>query len=202
MSNKVYIFVNGILSNPGDVNGWTDNAEAWIEGNTSHRATRMEYACGVLTRRLYQNERVNNLEAIVKKYPVQDKICLVGHSNGCDIILRLIQRRNLFFDHVHLIAGACENDFRKNALNEALALHQVRRLSVYWSKQDKALQKARVSSTLLSWIGLGYGFLGLTGPKNLAPELAPRVTSIEKKWGHSDWFKEKHFEETMHSIAS
>jgi hypothetical protein len=189
--SKTFIFVNGR----------TDNAEAWIEGNTPHKATRMEYACGVLTRRFHQNSRVDNLETICKKY-ANDKICLVGHSNGCDIILRLIQRRNMFFDHVHLIAGACENDFNKNALNETLALNLVRRLSVYWSKNDKALKKARISSTLLSWIGLGYGFLGLTGPKNLYPELSIRVTSIEKKWGHSDWFREKNFEETMHLIAA
>lgn len=199
--SKVYIFVNGILTNPGDVNGWTDNAEAWIEGNTSHKATRMEYACGVLTRRLHQNKRVDNLETICNKYP-NDRLCLVGHSNGCDIILRLIARRTLSFDQVHLIAGACENDFRKNGLNDAIGLHQIRRLGVYWSKQDKALRKARMSSTLLSWIGLGYGFLGLTGPKNMVPEFSTRVTSIEKKWGHSDWFNQKNFEETMQSIAA
>jgi len=200
MSRKIYIFVNGILTNPGDVNGWTDNAEAWIEGNTPYKATRLEYACGVLTRRFKQNARVDNLETICKKYE-KERLCLVGHSNGCDIICRLIARRSLVFDQVHLIAGACEADFKKNGLNDAINLCQVNKLCVYWSKNDKALKKAKLSTNLFGWLGLGYGYLGLIGPKNLDKDASVKVNSIEKKWDHSDWFKHENFEGTMRSLV-
>lgn len=201
MSNrKVYFLINGILTLPGNVNAWTDNAEAWIEGNTPYKATRMEYACGVLTRRFRQNDRVNDLELVCKKYE-KERLVLVAHSNGCDMVLRLLMKRSLIFDHIHLIAGACESDFKKNGLNDALQLDQVKKLSIYWSPNDSALKKARLSSILLSWIGLGYGYLGLTGAKNLNQSQSHKVNSIEKAWDHSDWFKPENFENTMKLVV-
>lgn len=201
MSTTYYVFINGILSTPGDVSAWTDRAEAWVETHCmrSH-ATRLEYATDAIFRRMHQSARVDDLEAIVKRLAGQ-RIVLVGHSNGCDIIERFIKRKNYVIDEIHLIAAASEADFEKNGMNNALKLGFIKRVHVYWSKKDGALKKAKLSSTLLSWIGLGYGYLGLVGPKKVDPLVQSRVDNTERSFDHSEWFSEARFNETMRSVT-
>jgi pimeloyl-ACP methyl ester carboxylesterase len=200
MNKKVYIFVNGILTRPEDTNGWTDNAEVWIERNTGCAATKFEYFAGAVSRRLWQNDRVNKLEDICKKY-LGEKIILVGHSNGCDIIERLVTRGLLRFHELHLIAAASEADFIKNGYNKALKQDRVGKILVYHSPNDKALKKARLSTTLFGWMGLGYGYLGLIGPKKVDDEVADRVTSVCRRLDHSEWFVDHEVERTMRTIV-
>ena len=198
---KILIFVNGILSNPGDVSGWTDKAESWIETNTNFKATKMEYFSPVILRRIHQEDRVDNLQTICERYH-DHKIVLVGHSNGCDVILRLIKRNLIDFHGIHLVAGACEKDFNVNGLNNALRDKSVGKVSVYWSKYDKALKQAKWSTRLFGWLGLGYGYLGLVGPEHVDDDVSGRVESVERKFGHSQWFSPKNFEDLMNQIAA
>lgn len=201
MSATYYVFINGICTNPGDVSAWTDAAEVWVETHCmqSH-ATRLEYAADAIFRRMHQEERVDDLEAIVRRLAGR-RIILVGHSNGCDIIERFIKRKNYVIDEIHLIAAASEADFEKNGINNAMKLGFVKSVHVYWSKKDSALQKAKWSSTLLSWIGLGYGYLGLVGPKKVNALVASRVRHTERSIDHSEWFSEGRFNETMRSVT-
>lgn len=199
--SKVFIFVNGILNLPGDVSAWTDRAESWIEANTNYKATKMEYFTSALLRRIHQEDRVDNLKTICERYG-DHKIVLVGHSNGCDVILRLIARNQLDFHSVHLIAGACEKDFNKNLLNNALRDGSVGKVTVYWSKRDKALKKAKLSTRLFGWLGLGYGYLGLVGPVNVDDDVSGRVESYERRFDHSQWFSQKNFNDLMTKVVA
>lgn len=201
MSQIYYVFLNGIMTNPGDVSAWTDKAEAWVETHCmrSH-ATRLEYATDVVFRRMHQEARVDDLESIVKRLDGQ-KIVLVGHSNGCDIIERFIKRKNHVVEEIHLIAAASEADFEKNGINNAMKLGFIKSVHIYWSKKDSALKKAKWSSTLLSWIGLGYGYLGLVGPKKVDPLVESRVKATERCLEHSEWFSEERFNETMRMVT-
>jgi predicted alpha/beta hydrolase family esterase len=198
---KMFIFVNGILSCPEDVQGWTDRAESWIETNTEYKATKMEYFTDVVFRRLHQEDRVNNLKTLCERYH-DHKIILVGHSNGCDIILRLIQRNLFDFHAIHLIAGACEKDFDLNKVNNCLRDGSVGKACVYWSKYDRALKKAKLSTRLFGWLGLGYGYLGLVGPVNVDDDVSGHVESVERRFDHSQWFSPKNFDELMNKIAA
>lgn len=200
MKSTQFIFVNGILNNPENVSGWTDLAEEWIETNTPFKANKMEYRSGALTRRIKQNDRVYNLQKICMAYG-GDKIVLVGHSNGCDIIQRLINKGLPKIHEIHLIAAASEHDFRKNGFNTALKLSNVDKIHIYTSTSDEALKKAKSSRVFLKWFGLGYGYLGLVGPKYIASEVVDKVVVHERnEYRHSDWFKADNFQQTMKFI--
>ncbi len=198
MKHKTIIFLNGILTNPEDVEGWTDRAEAWVETKLKVPAEKMEYRAGMLTRRWKQAERVQNLEKIVARLGSRNLI-LIGHSNGCDIIERFVKRGLFNVAEVHLIAAASEADFTKT-WNEALQFNRVGMVNVYWSKKDRALKQAKISKLLLGWLGLGYGYLGLVGPQNVAESIRTRVFSQEKDFDHSDWIDGENLEDLLHDI--
>lgn len=201
MKSTQFIFVNGILNNPEKVDVWTDLAEEWIETNTPFKANKMEYRSGPITRRFKQNDRVYNLQKICMAY-TGDKIVLVGHSNGCDIIQRLINKGLPKIHEAHLIAAASEHDFRKNGYNTALRLANVDKIYVYVSANDQALKNAKKTRPFLKYFGLGYGYLGLIGPKYISQDVADKVVvHTFNEYGHSDWFKEDNFEKTMKLIS-
>lgn len=199
MNKTIYIFVNGIMTNPEDVEAWTDRAVGWIAHNTEFKSDKMEYRSGTLTRRFYQNKRVQNLQKICKAY-LGDRIVLVGHSNGCDIIQKMATKGMLKIHEIHLIAAASEHDFIKNGYNRALKRETIEKIFIYTSPIDEALKKARLSTKLFGWLGLGYGYLGLVGPLNVNPEVKDRVVVHNEPMGHSQWFSKKFFERTMQTI--
>lgn len=198
MKKRFYIFINGILNRPENVNGWTDEAESWIENNTNFAAQKYEYKCGVLTRRIFQKERVNQLHEVIDK--LHGEVVLVGHSNGCDIIERLI-RIGVAVKEIHLIAAASEHDFRKNRYNLAMAQGTVGKIFIYCSPEDEYLTKARISTYLLGWCGLGYGYMGLVGPKYVLPAFKDRVQVIYKNYKHSEWVNKTNLDNTLRMVT-
>jgi len=198
--SKFFIFINGILTNPEDVSSWTDLGEDYIEHRTPHKATRLEYRAGAATRRIKQEARVDNLETIAKRH-VDENLVLVAHSNGGDICERFVKRGNFDIEELHLIASASEADFEKNGFNKALLDGVVGKIYVYWSPEDRWLKRAKFSKSILSWIGLGYGYLGLVGPQNVDPRVKDRVIEIKRNYDHSDWFFPGIFEQTMRMVS-
>lgn len=217
MTPHLYIFVNGILNKPGAHNGWTDRAVSWVHQHTGHQAEKFEYLTGALTRRFTQNLHAVALRSLINSYKGRP-IHLVGHSNGCDIIVRALTGEPMLAQiaSVHLIAGACEADFEKNGLNRLLLDSKVGRVAIYVGGQDKAMRAARVSQWVVGWLGLGFGTMGLTGPKNVDRALAVNVGQFsevfmlsaevtvinEPKFGHSTFFDKAHFEETMRRVTT
>lgn len=199
---RAYIFINGILSNPESVESWTDLAEAWVDKNyPKDHATKYEYDAKALTRRIGQEKRVDAVETICERY-LGDKIILVGHSNGCDIITRLVARKVVRFHELHLIAAASEASFDKSGLNKALHNGYVsNKIVCYISPVDEALKKARLSTRVLGWMGLGFGYLGLVGPQDVDYSLKDRVEVVQRRFGHSTWFNKDHFDNTMRKIT-
>lgn len=200
MTKTQYIFVNGILNNPEDVEAWTDRAVVWINQNTDSKADKMEYECGIFTRRIFQETRVKNLQKIAKNYD-GGRIVLIGHSNGCDIIQRLVQKGIPRVHELHLIAAAAEGCFNRNGYNKALKNEKIDRIFVYTSPIDSALKQAKLSTQLFGWMGLGYGYLGLSGPLNVDPINVNKITVYNERLDHSQWFSKKYFERTMKHIS-
>lgn len=200
MNKTVIIFVNGILSSPEDVEAWTDRAVEWVNNNTDYKADKMEYKSGVLTRRWYQSQRVKNLQKMCKSY-LGDRILIVAHSNGADIIQRMINKGIPRVHELHLIAAAAEHDFRKNGYNRALKNNHVEKIFIYASPVDEALKKAQLSTRLFGWLGLGYGYLGLVGPLFIDPSVQDKVVVHTENMAHSQWFSKKHFDITMRLVS-
>lgn len=200
MKNRFYLLVNGILSSPGDVKAWTDRAESWIEDKTRFNAGRFEYFSGALTRRLYQNSRVEKMSSIISRIS-SDSIYLVGHSNGCDLIERFVRKTSRRIEEIHLVAAASEKDFRKNGFNKALLSNQIGKIFIYRSHGDRALKLANWTQPFISWLGLGYGSLGYTGAKNVNGLVKSRVIEVEFGFDHTDYFSDVQFELTMRTIV-
>lgn len=200
MNPKFYLYVNGILTNPKDTKAWTDRAVIWTESlGKPFTARAYEYFCDAILRRLGQSKRVKDVAAIVEKYDeLGFDVCLVGHSNGADIICRLLQDYDLKVKEIHLVAGACERDCNRNGINQALYDDRLDKVFLYCSKMDSALKLARNTHWLLGLVGLGYGTMGLEGPVN---ELKADTTVIWRDLDHSECWDEKHFDETLRLIT-
>ncbi len=197
---RAFVFVNGIINWPGAHDGWTDRAVTWTNCCSPHKAEKWEYAAGAITRRLLQQDRAIKIATMMRYYEAAGfDVVLVGHSNGGDIIARVLALRNgepWYFQHqvrsAHLFAPAADAaDFRRALKDGDLA-----RLFIYGSANDRALQLAGVSRTLFGWAGLGYGTLGLA-PEPFA-DLPNVIVTRRDDYGHSDWFnKGDNFESTM-----
>jgi hypothetical protein len=198
----VLIFVNGILANPGDSDGWTDRAVTFTNTRTRDGVygEKFEYATGPLTRRWKQDDRAAAIATMISYYRRAgfQRVIGVGHSNGCDILARVLTRLNVALDSVHLFApAATAADYHR-----ALQMDSVERIYIYGSRKDAALGiGARASKALLGWAGLGYGTLGLEGAA-VAAAHPERVKDCSiHSYGHSDWFaRDSHFEPTMRTL--
>lgn len=214
----VLVFINGILTSAGDSEGWTDRAVTWAHLHTDFRAEKLEYFTGPLLRRLTQQARAEKFARMLLRYAKAGyAVSLVGHSNGADLIVRILDlvAGGARVESAHLVAAACEADFERNGINTHLRDGVLGRVQVFASTADKALGFARLTAAPLSLIGLGYGSLGLTGPKNVAAAVRERVSVVDRPgYGHSTWFADEFdaspsvtprltpFEETMRQIRA
>lgn len=198
MNPHVFICINGILSNPGESDGWTDRAVTWLHLNSDSRAEKFEYAAGALTRRLTQQSRAVAIATMCELYCAAGfAVSLIGHSNGCDLIARVLDLTlTRKFRSVYLFAAATDAIW----FEEALARQQIAQLFLYGSANDRALKLAALSQKLGGWLGLGYGSLGLSVRRfadTHANTYAAQVDTME----HSTWFERGgHFEATMSGI--
>lgn len=199
---RLYVFVNGVLSDPAAID-WTDRAVAWVHGHTLDHADKYEYWTWALTRRLTQGKHAQALAQLVNLHSEPNDLVLVGHSNGCDLLLRALPWIRERVHVLHLLSAAAEPDFDTNGLNDLLRRNRVQWVVVWRAGQDQALRLAWWSRLLT--LGLaGYGGLGIDGPRNVARELAYAVLPLDEPcYGHSDWFAEgPAFERTMERITA
>lgn len=201
---KVLICINGIRVDPGAADGWTDRAVTWLncrfsdDPNLLVVGEKFEYACNALTRRIHQASRAQAIAKMIGFYSRSGfEVTLVGHSNGCDIIARVLDQVEGVHS-VHLFAAAADAIDFENAIRE----EKVQIVHLYGSPNDSALKIAGVSRTLFGWLGLGYGSLGRNGAQ-LAGRFPTQVFNHEDPTqGHSTWFtRGEQFESTMRQIS-
>jgi hypothetical protein len=205
MKKRIFIFVNGILNNPGSADNWTDRATVWVHKHTLHGAEKFEYFAGPITRRLFQSKHAKNLAAMIGEFTADPEIevVLVGHSNGCDLICRALKLLPFeTFKSIHLISPACDANFNSNGLNRSLTFDRVESIYVHVSEKDKAMKFAALTGKFLGYFQLGYGTLGLSGPLEVLPNVQERVTCIRyPEFSHSTIFELQNFERLMASIV-
>lgn len=201
----VYLLVNGILTFPGAAKNWNGRGVTWVHTNTEGRAEKIEYFCTAIGRAFGQRNRATKLFRTASFYSIGWNCVAVGHSNGAAVILSALRDYpngwpNI--SHLHLFCAACDADFEKNALNDLIARRRIQRVTVYVAGQDMALGLAH------HWPGklLGYGTLGLHGPRNVRTGLSQYVAVIRggnwRHYGHSDCWHDDHFEQTMSMIEA
>ncbi|MBB5035564.1 alpha/beta hydrolase family protein [Prosthecobacter vanneervenii] len=202
MKRTCYIAINGIRTNPGDAEGWTDRFVTWVNTRLPDGvvAEKFEYACSALLRRVHQRERADEIAKKVGYYRRAGyRLVLVGHSNGCDLIARVLEACGAEIDAAHLISPAADEEDFAEAIREGL----VRRVHVYGSRNDGALKFARMTRPWLAWLGLGYGSLGLRGRE--FARLFPCVVAdhSDDAQGHGTWLQRgEKFEALMRLISA
>jgi len=187
MSRRVvYFILNGIHTNPAQTDGWVDEAATLLNRQTPDyvKPEKFEYYTTALTRRLFQARRAEKLLHKALGYAEDGwTVRMIGHSNGCDLIARVALAADFRLDSVHLIAPAAEDKHFADAVIQS----KIRRVHIYGSENDKALQAAGLSAKLLNFVGLGFGSLGLRG-KALADRFPGRVFDHSRHhYGHSTW---------------
>lgn len=194
MERTIAIFVNGILTMPGDSRNWTGRAVTWA--HTRGRAVfaeKVEYFVGPVGRSLRQKKRAQKLCRTLSFYLHSGwKIVLAGHSNGCDVILDALALASFpEIAEIHLVSGACHADCVKSGLNRVIADRKV----VYIAGNDWAL---KLAATPIGRV-LGYGVLGSEGPTNFNGNIE---VVLEPQFGHGTWFASEHFDHTMRRLLS
>jgi len=204
---QAFHLVNGILNFPGCSKNWNGRGVTWLHTDETAlpleaRAEKVEYLCGPVDRVLGQKERAHKLFLTLDRYHGWANT-LAGHSNGADVILTMMRDYHGWptIQRLHLICGATNADFEKNGLNAWLRAERVHEVFVYVAGKDLAL---RLAHTLLGKL-LGYGTLGLHGPRNVATDVDARVQTIWAgpwiNYGHSDCWAPRNFARTMRQLA-
>lgn len=211
-----WFFVEGIENNTNDCRGWHLEAERWFERNTPFRADNLAYHVKFWNRWVHQKKVIDDLyyclssslgppTATVDENRPWGELRMVGHSNGCPVILEMFNKYpEAHCKELHLVAGAALADCDANHLNKLAANGQVERVFIWVSESDTVLQKwARASRRFFGFAGLGYGDLGYTGPQNMSPKLTSIFQLVPRPgYRHSDYFVPAHFEDTMRFIAT
>ena len=189
---RVYIYVNGVLNFPGKSNNWTGRAVTWTQINSSHKAEKVEYYVGPISRIFGQKKRSRKLLKTISYYTSPAwEIVLVGHSNGANVIMNALKQMKYPRDQIkaiHLFSPAAPRNFEKNGLNKAGVP-----VFVYIGGKDKALK-------LSSGVGrfLGYGALGKDGAREAT---CPVRHFITDHFGHSSWWCDDQMTSTMKAIV-
>jgi len=199
--------INGIRVKQ-DFKAWTRRFDWWLDVNLDGNivAERYEYTCSAIFRFKGQRARVDELIELINTYKNDEnfdyEIVLVGHSNGNDIIQRLLNL-GIHVNEVHCFAPAAfEADFAR-----AIRKKSFKRMFIYGSPKDKALRAARDASFLTRFLSfilapfgiphLGYGYLGLNGG-GFASRFPTVVTDCSQpEFDHSTWFDDEQFDRTM-----
>lgn len=188
---------------PGDTRNWNSRAVTWTHINTPHVAECVEYYTLAIFRPWQQTRRALRLVEKIESYRFYgDDLVLVGHSNGCDVILDALDRLDFSVKvkQVHLVCGACESNFQKNGLNNALHRKSIGEVFIYIAGKDSMLRLARSVPGKV----LGFGTLGLHGAVKADPALINQGRITERRWpgySHSECWTGGNFHDTMQQIV-
>lgn len=198
MTERAFIFVPGVRTDVEDRSNWCHRADRWVRDNGLGHAEVYWYETKATLRWAEQGRHAKGLSDLIWSYisdphdPVP--VTLVGHSNGCELILRAMREwPELRARSIHLIAAAADADCRRNGINGLKSAG----LYLYGSPDDGALKLGRLTSWLRIF-GCGYGDLGRAGPQRNAYTIP---CDWRPGYGHSTWFDPDRFDETMRLVT-
>lgn len=192
-----YLIIPGIETDATDQFHWSRRLATQIEVSTNAKAEAYQYHVKWYSRWIHQQRNVDSVVRKIKERSPTERVHLIGHSNGCDLILRALralrQVDGMTVVHtLHLYSGATDPDFRSNGLNDALEQNDLFEVHIYCSHDDWVLKRlAPVSRGLGHWVGLGFDNLGYVGPRGVLPSVEDDVTvHLADGFGHGTWFDE------------
>lgn len=183
--------VNGILTFPGDARNWAGRATTWMLSR-GIAAQEFPHFVGPLGRTLRQADLASKLAKRVHHFAVAGfEVSFIAHSNGANVVLGALKLLGYpRIGKLELLSPACPADCDDSCINKVNA----ESITVHVGGKDWALMLAGLPTG--KW--LGFGTLGRDGPQDAN---VPIVTRRVDAYGHSDWFTDEHFEETMLAVV-
>lgn len=132
---------------------------------------------------------------------VHERVALVGHSNGCDIVRRVaieLAAAGVVVDALIMVAPPISPDLKGNGLAPHLASGKLKRVVCYFTPHDTVLAPVR-NLNPLTWFGnvarWPYGNAGRVGLKDCPTVLehadAPNAAAFNRifpDYGHTTYF--------------
>ena len=205
----VVIVINGILAWPGSSKGWTDRAVTWIMQHAPAWGTvlseKYEYWRGVLFRWWGRQGLVDDISDLMSGYHANGfaRVCIVAHSNGCDLALRAVRDTGARGVVLHLVAGAADPDFESNGLNRLIENGTVARVHWWRCGRDVALNYLAPATRFITRIA-GFqsgGSIQDESVYRIDQSVRPRVAFHDyPELGHSDLLSPERLPKTLTKI--
>lgn len=194
-----FILVNGIFNDPGSDNAWTDFGVDWLNLHTVEPTVTVayEYGTDAIFRSLKQKARTEAIARRADAYHQNgDRVILVGHSNGCDLIARVIKTQQV--DEVHLISPATD----ESELDVGIKAGNVGAVFIYGSTGDLVLKYGARATRILTLGLAGFGSLGLRGPAYAAKHPKIVFDLSDNRHGHGTWLDDHNLIATLGAVAT
>jgi hypothetical protein len=191
----IWFIVRGIAGSPSNFVEWEYLVRDHIIRKLGVPAVAVSYATSFATVWRNRSMRANRFAEIIKAYADAGwTMNFIAHSEGTVVALDAL--RSLYWPKVgnlHLVCGACDNDFERLGMNYAIRQDMFDSVHVWIAGQDSAMHFENLAiGRMLFQVKMP---LGLKGPVNIDP-IARSMVRIhyEMPWfnyGHSDcWLPE------------
>jgi pimeloyl-ACP methyl ester carboxylesterase len=196
----IWFVVRGIAGSPSNFLEWEYEARDFIIQSLNIPAVAISYATSFLTVWRNRGMRAQRLAAVIQSYAEKDwRINIIAHSEGTVVAtdaLRLLCWPRI--EQLHLVCGACDADFERLGINQALKLDRLARVHCWMAGHDTAMQFEKLAlGRILFQV---HKPLGLKGPGNIHPQFKNFVQEHwEAPWdgyGHSDCWLPGNLERT------
>jgi len=197
----IWFVVRGNAGSPSNFVEWEYLSRDYIIQNLAVPAVAVSYATTFATVWRNRGMRAQRFAKILNGYTTRDwRVNIMAHSEGSVVgtdALRLLGWPRI--ENLHLVCGACDHDFQKLGLNDALRKERISAIHTWQAGRDTAMQ---FESLAIGRILFGiHRPLGLDGPTNVSQQYANLVHEHwESPWdsyGHSDCWLPQNFNRTM-----
>jgi len=166
----IWFVIRGIAGHPSDQLEWEYEGRDILILTTGRPAVAVSYATTFLTVWNRRHWRARQFARVLRKFTARDyRVHILAHSEGTVVAVDSMKLAGWpRVESVHLVCGACDSDFHRNGLNEAVRTGCIGRVHCYMAGEDEAMWWENLDlGKILFGIPLRSRSLGLKGPRNV-----------------------------------
>jgi len=197
----IWFIVRGIAGSPSNFLEWEYQARDIIIQTINIPAVAASYATSFLTVWRNRGMRAQRFAKVLRGYTARDwRVNIIAHSEGTVVAtdaLRFLGWPRV--EQLHLVCGACDSDFGRLGINDALRMDRIAMVHCWMAGRDTAMQFENL--TLGRMLFQIHRPLGLKGPSNVIRQFKNWIHNhYETPWddyGHSDCWDSKNINKTV-----